>query len=272
MMMSREQLALAACLLVVLTACAQTPTPTVEMVRRSLVTDTSVALLMDDLVGAYQANHPYVSISVGRAANAERALAGLQTGEYDLAAVAWLPETEKLTSGLWYRPFARDAIVIVTHLTNPVGGLSLLQLRDIFQGQSLTWGDLGGTSTSIIPVSREDGSGTRSSFEALVMGNRGVTPTAVVMPSNAAVVEFVAATPGAIGYVSTAWLSPAVNIIAVEGVAPSAAAVETGRYLLARPFYLVARAEPDGVLAEFVEWASTGQGQQIVRRYYASVP
>jgi len=270
--MSRKPLAFLACLLVVWSACAQTPTLTVETVRFSFVADTSVAPLMDELVGAYQTDHPHVSINVEHAANAERAWAALRTGAYDLAAVAWLPEEEKLAGELWYRPFARDAIVVVAHLTNPVGGLSLLKLRDIFQGQSLTWADMGGAPISVIPVSREDGSGTRWSFEALVMGNRDVTPTAVVAPSNAAVVEFVAATPGAIGYVSTAWLSPAVNIVAVEGATPSPAAVETGRYLLARPFYLAARAEPGGALAEFVEWVSRGNGQEIVKRRYAPAP
>ena len=92
------------------------------------------------------------------------------------------------------------------------------------------------------------------------------------MPSNEAVVEYVASTPGAIGYVSSAWLVPAVNLLAVEGVTPSPAAVESGRYLLARPYYLVALAEPSGGLADLVRWIKEGEGQRIVQRNYALVP
>jgi phosphate transport system substrate-binding protein len=144
-----------------------------------------------------------------------------------------------------------------------------LQLRDIFQARTLVWADLGGPALDIIPVSREDGSGTRLSFESLVMKGRGVAPTAVIMSSNEAVVEYVSATPGAIGYVAPAWLTPAVNLLAVEGVTPSPASVTDGRYLLARTLFLIARAEPTDGVAEFVDWVKEGEGQALVKRGYA---
>jgi phosphate transport system substrate-binding protein len=269
-------LGLFACLLIcsftLLAACSQTPTPTVKAVHFTLVADTSTLPLVDELVTAYLAHRPHVSIQVEHAANTERALEALRAGQFDLGSVSWLPENEKIGDALWYRPFARDAIVMITHSTNPISGLTLLQLRGIFQWQTLLWEDLGGLALDTIPVSREDGAGTRLSFETLVMGGRDVTPTAVVMPSNEAVVEYVSATPGAIGYVSPAWLVPAVNLLAVEGRTPSPASVEDGRYLLGRPFYLVARAEPSGGLTEFVDWVRDGGGQEIVQRHYASAP
>jgi phosphate transport system substrate-binding protein len=258
--------------LLFLAACTQTPTPTVKTVSFTLVVDGSTAPLVDELVGAYLADRPHVTIQVERTANAERALEALQAGVGDLSSVSWLPEDIKAGDGLWYRPCARDAIVMITHPTNPVGGLTLLQLRGIFQGQTLFWNELGGLALDVIPVSREDGAGIRSSFEALVMGRRDVTPTSVVMSSNEAVVAYVSATPGAIGYVSIGWLAPAVNLLAVEGAAPSPASIEDGRYLLAQPVYLVARAEPSGGLAEFVDWVREAGGQQIVTRRYAPAP
>jgi phosphate transport system substrate-binding protein len=265
------QLVLLASLLF-LTTCAQTPTPTVKTVSFTLVVDASTAPLVDELVTAYLADRPHVTIQLERTANAERALEALQAGAGDLSSVLWLPEGIKAEGGLWYRPCARDAIVMITHPTNPVGGLTLLQLRGIFQGQTLFWNELGGLALDVIPVSREDGAGLRSSFESRVMGGRDVTPTSVVMSSNEAVVAYVSATPGAIGYVSLGWLAPAVNLLAVEGTAPSPAAVEDGRYLLAQPVYLVARAEPGGGLVEFVDWVGGADGQQIVTRRYAPAP
>lgn len=257
---------------VILAACTHTPTPTVQAVHLALVTDTSTAPLVDELVAHYLAQRPHVTMQVQRAANAERALAALRTGQFNLASVSWLPESDKVESALWYRPLARDAMVMITHPTNPVGGLALLQLCDIFQGKTLSWDELGGLLLDVIPVSREAGAGTRASFESLVMGARDVTPTAVVMPSSKAVVEYVSATPGAIGYVSSGWLVPEVNLLAVEGTTPSPASVESGRYLLARPLYLVARAEPSGGLAEFVAWVESGGGREIIARRYAPAP
>jgi phosphate transport system substrate-binding protein len=255
-----------------LVACTRTPTPTDTAVQFALVADDSSAPLIEELVAAYRADQPHVTVRVERAPNAERALAVLRAGQFDLASVSWLLEGEKVEDTLWYQPFARDAIVMVTHPTNPVGGLTLLQLRAIFQGQTLFWNELGGLALEVVPVSREDGSGARFGFESLVMGGRGVTPTAVVMPGSEAVVEYVSATPGAIGYVASGWLVPAVNLLAVEGVTPSPASVADGRYLLARPFYLVARVTPEDGVAGFVDWVKGSAGQEIVKRRYAPAP
>jgi phosphate transport system substrate-binding protein len=260
------------CLLAVAAACTQTPTSTIEAVQFSLVADTSTAPLVDELVAAYLADRPHVTIQVARAANAQRTLEALQAGQFDLASISWLPEREKAADTLWYRPYARDALVVITHPTNPVGGLTVLQLRTVFQGQLLYWTELGGLSFDVTPVVREDGAGARWSFESLVLGGRAVTPTAVVMPSNEMVVEYVSATPGAIGYISSGWMVPAVNVLAVESTTPSPASVAEGRYLLARPFFLVAGAEPVGGLAEFAEWVRVGEGQEVVKRLYAPAP
>jgi ABC-type phosphate transport system substrate-binding protein len=92
------------------------------------------------------------------------------------------------------------------------------------------------------------------------------------MPSQEAVVEYVSKTPGAVGYVSPAWLKPSVSIVAVEGTTPSPSGLEQGRYLLARPFFLISQTEPNDGLADFVDWVTEGKGQQIIARAYASAP
>jgi phosphate transport system substrate-binding protein len=261
-----------ACAGLLLFACAQTPTPTIETIEFSIVSDPTTAPLLDELANSYQDERPNVTVNLAQAVNAERALEAMQSGSADLASASSLLDSAAAGQPFWNRIFARDSIVIVTHPTNPVGELTLSQLRSIFQGQILKWTDLGGPDVDVVPASREDGSGTRDGFESLVMGRREVSPTAVVMPSQEAVVEYVSVTPGAIGYVSPAWLRPSVNLVAVEGTTPSPEAIEKGRYVLARPFYFVARTAPSGGLAEFVDWVSVGNGRQIIARDYAPAP
>jgi phosphate transport system substrate-binding protein len=261
-----------ASLFLFLHACAQTPTPTVEAIEFSVLADPSAAPLLDELVSAYQAGRPFVKVNTDQAANTERALEAMRSGADDLALVSWLPNSAQIGQDVWMQAVARDSIVMVIHSANPVGDLTLAQLRAIFQGQVLNWTELGGPDVDLVPISREDGSGTRNSFESLVMGRREVSPTAVVMSSSEAVIEFVSETPGAIGYVPTAMLTPSVNIVAVEGTTPSPSAVERGWYFLARPFYLVAGTEPGDGLADFADWTTNGTGQQVIARYYASAP
>jgi phosphate transport system substrate-binding protein len=90
------------------------------------------------------------------------------------------------------------------------------------------------------------------------------------MPSSEAVVEHVARTPGAIGYVSTLWLKKAladgVRVLPVEGVLPTPDAVSNGSYPLAHLLYLAAVTEPIGEAREFAQWVLGPAGQTIVGR------
>ena len=104
----------------------------------------------------------------------------------------------------WRSALAQDAVAVIVNAANPASGLSLAQLREVFQGRALDWSSLGWGNQEVIVVSREDGSGTRAAFEAAVMEGRPVTLNAVVQPDGDAVVGYVARAPGAIGYVSHA--------------------------------------------------------------------
>ncbi|MDY7076417.1 MAG: substrate-binding domain-containing protein, partial [Chloroflexota bacterium] len=85
-----------------------------------------------------------------------------------------------------------------------------------------------------------------------------------------AVVEYVARTPGSIGYVSTLRITESVvnsvRVLPVEGVSPSPAAISDGSYPLSRPLYLVTIGEPTGEAREFAQWVLEPQGQAITGR------
>jgi phosphate transport system substrate-binding protein len=119
-------------------------------------------------------------------------------------------------------------------------------------------------------VSREEGSGTRASFESAVLGGHDVTLTAVVMPSSQAVIEYVARTPGAIGYVSSLrlgeLLADGVRVVPVEGILPTPDAISDGSYPISRPLHLAAAAQPTGEAREFSQWALGAEGQAIADR------
>jgi phosphate transport system substrate-binding protein len=249
--------------------CTQTPTPTVEILALHVLADSSTQPLVSELTTAFVRQRPSARIQVEGGLDTERILDALQAGQVDVVAVSWLSEEIKREPTLWFHPFAQDALVLITHHSNSLSGLSLPQLRTIYQGQTLNWGDLGGPAIDVVPVTREEGAGIRSDFDALVMGKKSIAPTAVLMPNDVAVAEYVATNPGAIGYVSTAGVSPAVNVLAVEGVSPSVKSVEDGRYLLSRQFYLVAPALPHAGLATFTDWILTGEGRQLIQRNYA---
>jgi len=263
---SRLVVVLFAMLSMILAGCGATVTPPTPVTLR-LAGSTSMQPLLADLSTTYQKRAPHVTIIVeGGGSRLGREWA--QEGRTDLGLTSWLPAE---TDTGWSVPIALDGIAVIVHPDNPLGGLTLLQLRHVFSGRFWHWGDVGGNYGEITVVSREDGSGTRAAFENLVMEGQAVTSTAVVIPSSQAVVEYVAENPRAIGYVSMGHLSPGVKALAVEGITPTTANVKDGSYHLTRPLYLVAAREPQGETRAFVEFCLSPAGQAIVGERYGAI-
>jgi phosphate transport system substrate-binding protein len=238
--------------------------------------------LLRDLAEAYSQRYPYVSFDVSsvgssaglealRRGNAELALVShklLREEEYDSRRSGTEYQAQNGQDLLAYSIIAQDGIAVVVHESNPLRELSLYQLRNIFDGQTASWDELGGPAIEITVVSREDGSGTRSVFEEAVMYGRWVTPTAVIMPGSAAVRDYVATHEGAIGYLSMGYLGPGIATMAIDKVRPERKTVEDSTYLLTRPFLLAFPAEPSAEVTAFSQFVGSPAGQAIVQRTY----
>ena len=268
MALARKDIGLALCLvgLLLFVGC-RGPLQPPEPVHLKVAGSTSMQPLVEELAQAYAERHKHVTITVeGRGS-----LLGIELvrqGQVDVGMASW---KESEDSSLWSTPIALDGIAIVVHPQNPVEGLTLLQLQDVFFGRVWDWKDVGGQAGEIVTVSREDGSGTRAVFEDLVMKGKRVTPTAVVMPSSRAVVEYVAGHPEAIGYVSMGHISQEVKALKIEEVVPTPQSVRRGEYHLFRPLFLMTRQEPTGEVKGFIDFVLSPTGQSIVGRKYGRV-
>jgi phosphate transport system substrate-binding protein len=242
--------------------------------------------LVSDLASVFHTQRPNITIEVhgldpDGGLGTQFGLAALRDGRTDLALVSWLPpvfsDLERSESGLdpaWQSTaIARDGLAIIVHPDNTLEGVGLLQLRDLFSGRSADWEALDGSRVHglVQPVSREDGSGERAAFEALVMEDLPVTPRAVVAPSGRAMVDLVAHDPQAIGYVSMSQLSPKVRALKVEGQLPTKEAAGQGIYPLTRELWLVTRDPPLEALQVFVDFALSPAGQQIVGQRFGRI-
>ncbi len=225
--------------------------------------------LLDDLMAARGTRAAGISLN-RLISNSQLGWDSVLAGESDLGLVSWGEPPPGAALQTWR--VARDGIAVVVHPSNPLTGLSLLQLRELFAGRIWEWRGVGAdVAGGVQVISREQGSGTRAAFEALAMDGLRVTPTALVMPSGRSVVKTVAENPDAIGYVSMGLLSSEVKAIKVEGVLPGPLAVTQGRYPLSRDLTLVApkpAAEAARALAEF---ALSPAGQEIVGQRYGRI-
>jgi phosphate transport system substrate-binding protein len=259
------------------------PEPTTIVIAGS----TAMRPVLLELADAFSRQHPDVLFDLrggGSTLGEEQARAGQVT----LAASTLMAPRDPATGapvpdGLRRVPIGLDGIAVIVHPTNVVGGLSLLQLRDLYAGNVIDWVQIGGGEGEMLLVSREEGSGTRANFEARVMAGTPVSLAAVVMPTGADVVQYVADNPQAIGYVSRAYVrerldaDPAndgdvpVRVLPLEGLYPMLREIQEQQYALVQPLYLISRSVPRGRVRQFLDFAVSPAGQEIVARYHAPV-
>jgi len=245
--------------LILLAACAETPQATRTPVTLRLAEAADQAAVLDRVVKAYGQDHAWVSSST-TSTTPQDAVARVRTGQLDAAILHGEPEKN---DGVWISGLAHDPIAIIVHPTNPIGDVTLAQLSDLFQGRTFDWTAFGGTG-EVIPVSREAEAYSRQIFEERVMQTRAVTRNAVLKSSAKDVLDFVANTPGAIGYAPLSQIDERVKAIAIEGVAPSAGSAANGKYVLSAPLYVIAKSEPQGDLREFMAWLLGDPGQTLL--------
>jgi phosphate transport system substrate-binding protein len=265
-----RRLIVAACLafgLLLAAACNATVQPP-EPVYFEAAGSTAMTHVVEELAAAFHERQPLVNVDVrGGGSTLGQELAA--SGQVDLGLASWLPEGPP--PGLQATVVARDGIALVVHPTNPITGLTLLQARDLFAGRIFDWQEVGGPPGLVQAVSREDGSGTRAAYEAMVMGDDRVTLTALVMPNSQAVVDYVADNPLAVGYVSMGYLNGQVRAVPVEELLPTPENVSLGLYHLTREFVVLTRPGAPPELRAFLDFTLSPAGQALVAHRYGRV-
>jgi len=164
---------------------------------------------------------------------------------------------------------AKDGLSVYLNDSNPLGELTMEQLKGIFTGKITNWKEVGGADAKIIPYSRENSSGTYVFFKEHVLNNADYTPRAQAMPGTAAVVNAVSKEKNAIGYGGAAY-AKGIKVIKVkkdagsEGIAPSDVTVKNGTYPLSRPLFFYLRTKPAGEIKSIVDWVLSPEGQAVV--------
>ncbi|MFQ5858548.1 MAG: PstS family phosphate ABC transporter substrate-binding protein [Anaerolineae bacterium] len=170
---------------------------------------------------------------------------------------------------------ARDAIAVVVHPSNPVEGLTLQQISDIYTRRITNWGRVGGENRPIVLLSRESNSGTYVYFleNVIRLGDKKsdllFSPETLLMPSSEGISAEVRQNPNAIGYDGLGYVTPDQKVVAVARdanspyVLPSVDTVNDGTYPVSRPLYMYTAGQPAGAIKVYLDWI-LGEGQALV--------
>ncbi len=237
--------------------------PGLHYERIEIAGSTSVQPVAEKLAAEYMKKHPDVKINV-QGGGSGMGIRTAQQGVVDIgtSSKALKPEEK---GGLKEYVIGKDGIVIAVNKENPVDDLRKEQLKDIFSGKIRNWNEVGGPNAEIHVIVREEGSGTRSSFQSLVMGDAKIRSDAIVQGSTESVKQAVKQDPYAIGFVSMSHMRDDVKALRVDGVEPSERTVANGSYHLVVPFIFLTKGEPEGVIKDFIKWVFSPEGQNIIR-------
>jgi phosphate transport system substrate-binding protein len=160
---------------------------------------------------------------------------------------------------------ALDGLAIVVHPSNPVKGLTIAQVHDIYTGTIRNWKELGGPDQEIVVISRDTNSGTYESFETLVMKAAKLFGKVEYVGSNGAIRQRVLDTPAAIGYVGMAFCE-GIKALAIDGILPTEETVVNKTYPVSRPLFMYTNGSPKSGthLAAFVNLYTTPDGKKLV--------
>ncbi len=239
----------------------------------TLAGSTSMEKLANAMAEAFMEKYPNVTVApefTGSGAGLE----SLAKGTVDIGDASRALSDDEKAGGAVENIVAIDGIAVITDSENAVSDITSEQLAQIYTGEITNWSDLGGADEQIVVIGREAGSGTRDAFEEL-NDVKDACKYAQELDSTGAVLAKVAATPGAIGYVSLDVVDDTVKALQLNSVDATEDNILAGTYVLQRPFVMATMgeiSEQNDLVKAFFDFIHSEEGQQVITSVGLIIP
>lgn len=193
---------------------------------------------------------------------------------------------------LEFIPVVAEALIFITPRENETKNITMEQVKDIYLNYGINnWSKLGGPDKEIVPICRNSDSGSQSQMDNLIIDNEKIHPDIqknfVVLNMEDLLYQVAFYHGGglegkptdsyAIGYTLYTYLKnmgeitgidDSLNILAFEGVVPSAETIADGSYPLTDGYYAVVRSDlPEEHSARrIIEWLKSDDGKENIRK------
>lgn len=246
---------------------------------------TTCEPVITECANQFMASNPNVDISVSGTGSGD-GISDTIDGQNDIGMSSRnIKASENATAGneLTDFKFAKDGIAVIIDADHPdaawlqSNGLTMDQVFLIYNGTYDTWDDIDvSLSTQTIDVhTRADGSGTRATFEELVLyggieelgDNSGYTSSVtgyIEVASNTVMVTIVSANQYGFGYCGLGYLDANVIAVPIDGVIPSISTILDDSYPISRSLHLTTNGEPTGWVRAFIDFVYGTEGQTVV--------
>jgi len=159
---------------------------------------------------------------------------------------------------------ANDGIAIIVHPDNPVKNLTKEQAKKVFLGEVKNWKDVGGENAPIMVMTRETGSGTRSTLEEMILDKVSVVATATPFTSSTLIKQAVAKDKNAVGFDSIGFVDETVKAVSLNGTDATSETVINGVYAMGRSLYCCTKGQAKGLSAVFIDYLKSQDCQDTI--------
>ena len=239
----------------------------------SLAGSTSMEKLCEAMSESFMETYPGVTVTVEYTGSGA-GLESLASGSVDIGNSSRHLKDEEVAGGAVENVVAIDGIAVIVDPANSVSDIPADKLAAIYKGEITNWSELGGDDEAIVVIGRESGSGTRDAFEEL-LEVQDACKYAQELDSTGGVKAKVAATPGAIGYVSLDVVDESIKAVSIDSVEPTEANIIAGDYLLSRPFVMATNGEisaQNDLVKGWFDYISSDAGKDVIKSAGLIIP
>lgn len=217
---------------------------------------TSMVTLNQTLKQGFEGQFPNTTVA-SQARGSDKGIQGVLMGQLDLAAVSRPLSSQEMQEGLMAFPVTTDQIAIAVSNSNSLSaGLTMQQVKDIFQGKITNWSEVGGSNRPIRVINRPVVSGTRQAFQELALQgeNFGTSANITTLDRDATTPMLQALGEDGIGYATADQIinQQTVRAVAIDEVLPGFSG-----YPYTRTLYYVYKSPPNEAVTAFLGYVDS---------------
>lgn len=227
--------------------------------------------VLQQLGQSFEKAYPPHRIEILPALGSTGGLKALRAGQLQMALSNREVNAEERAAGLLGRRFASTPLAIVTHAGVPAIAMTRERLAQMLSGQDTRWPNGQAARLVLRPANDGDSNLLAGLSPAVAQALRVAQqrPGMVLAQTDSEAADYIERTPLALGAVAVGQVNSEgrkLNVLSLDGVAPTPAAIEAGRYPMVKELWLATRADASDAVRSFVAFITGSPEAAVILR------